>query len=302
MRRDHQRGTAHGSDRIHRRIGIDGPRHGEEPARQGPRGLAHGASQPRARRRPARRRRARGGHAGRARRDERDRLPLRHRIAAGRVVARRRCRACSPARGRGLVIVDCSTSEPDFDDAPARDLRRRRRACSSMRRWRARRSRPRPASSTSWSAPTTRPSPGSSRSCAPSPRTSSTSAVPAPATSSSCSTTSSPRRSAPRPPRRSRSASAPASIPKKLVDLVSMGAVNSGIFQMMAKTLDGDLGALKFELDNAQEGHPLLHPPRRRPRDPDCRRRGGAPVARPRERARLTARSSSRPWSKPRSS
>jgi 3-hydroxyisobutyrate dehydrogenase-like beta-hydroxyacid dehydrogenase len=41
--------------------------------------------------------------------------------------------------------------------------------------------------------------------------------------------------------------------PRKLVDIVSMGAVNSGIFQMMAKTLSGDLGALKFELDNARK-------------------------------------------------
>lgn len=41
--------------------------------------------------------------------------------------------------------------------------------------------------------------------------------------------------------------------PKKLVELVSAGAVNSGLFQMMAKTLDGDLGALKFELDNARK-------------------------------------------------
>ena len=41
--------------------------------------------------------------------------------------------------------------------------------------------------------------------------------------------------------------------PKKLVDIVSMGAVNSGIFQMMSKTLSGDLGALKFELDNARK-------------------------------------------------
>ena len=29
--------------------------------------------------------------------------------------------------------------------------------------------------------------------------------------------------------------------------------VNSGLFQMMAKTLDGDLGALRFELDNARK-------------------------------------------------
>ena len=41
--------------------------------------------------------------------------------------------------------------------------------------------------------------------------------------------------------------------PKKLVEIVSAGAVNSGLFQMMAKTLDGDLGALRFELDNARK-------------------------------------------------
>ena len=41
--------------------------------------------------------------------------------------------------------------------------------------------------------------------------------------------------------------------PKKLVEIVSVGAVNSGLFQMMAKTLSGDLGALKFELDNARK-------------------------------------------------
>ena len=41
--------------------------------------------------------------------------------------------------------------------------------------------------------------------------------------------------------------------PQKLVDLVSVGAVNSGLFQMMAKTLQGDLGALRFELDNARK-------------------------------------------------
>ncbi len=39
----------------------------------------------------------------------------------------------------------------------------------------------------------------------------------------------------------------------KLVELVSAGAVNSGIFQMMAKTLQGDMGGLKFELDNARK-------------------------------------------------
>ncbi|HZW73149.1 MAG TPA: NAD(P)-dependent oxidoreductase [Caldimonas sp.] len=41
--------------------------------------------------------------------------------------------------------------------------------------------------------------------------------------------------------------------PKKLVEIVSAGAVNSGLFQMMARTLDGDLGALRFELDNARK-------------------------------------------------
>ena len=41
--------------------------------------------------------------------------------------------------------------------------------------------------------------------------------------------------------------------PKKLVELVSAGAVNSGLFQAMAKTLDGDLQGLKFELDNARK-------------------------------------------------
>jgi 3-hydroxyisobutyrate dehydrogenase-like beta-hydroxyacid dehydrogenase len=41
--------------------------------------------------------------------------------------------------------------------------------------------------------------------------------------------------------------------PKKLVELVSAGAVNSGLFQAMAKTLTGDLEGLKFELDNARK-------------------------------------------------
>jgi 3-hydroxyisobutyrate dehydrogenase-like beta-hydroxyacid dehydrogenase len=41
--------------------------------------------------------------------------------------------------------------------------------------------------------------------------------------------------------------------PKKLVELVSAGIVNSGIFQAMAKTLDGTLDALKFELNNARK-------------------------------------------------
>ncbi len=39
----------------------------------------------------------------------------------------------------------------------------------------------------------------------------------------------------------------------KLVELISAGIVNSGIFQAMAKTLKGDLGGIKFELDNARK-------------------------------------------------
>lgn len=41
--------------------------------------------------------------------------------------------------------------------------------------------------------------------------------------------------------------------PRKLVELVSAGMVNSGIFQAMAKSLDGDLAGLKFELDYARK-------------------------------------------------
>lgn len=41
--------------------------------------------------------------------------------------------------------------------------------------------------------------------------------------------------------------------PQRLVDIVSAGAVNSGLFQAMSKTLQGDLGALRFELDNARK-------------------------------------------------
>jgi 3-hydroxyisobutyrate dehydrogenase-like beta-hydroxyacid dehydrogenase len=40
---------------------------------------------------------------------------------------------------------------------------------------------------------------------------------------------------------------------RQLVALVSAGPVNSGVFQAMAKTLDGDLAGLKFELDNARK-------------------------------------------------
>ena len=41
--------------------------------------------------------------------------------------------------------------------------------------------------------------------------------------------------------------------PKKLVEVVSASGVNSGLFQGMAKTLHGDLTGLKFELDNARK-------------------------------------------------
>jgi 3-hydroxyisobutyrate dehydrogenase-like beta-hydroxyacid dehydrogenase len=40
---------------------------------------------------------------------------------------------------------------------------------------------------------------------------------------------------------------------KQLVGLVSAGLVNSGLFQLMSKTLDGQLDGLKFELNNARK-------------------------------------------------
>lgn len=40
---------------------------------------------------------------------------------------------------------------------------------------------------------------------------------------------------------------------RQLVALISAGAVNSGIFQMMARSLQGDMAGLKFELDNARK-------------------------------------------------
>jgi 3-hydroxyisobutyrate dehydrogenase-like beta-hydroxyacid dehydrogenase len=40
---------------------------------------------------------------------------------------------------------------------------------------------------------------------------------------------------------------------KALVDLISVGPVNSGLFQAMAKTLHGQMDGLKFELDNARK-------------------------------------------------
>ena len=41
--------------------------------------------------------------------------------------------------------------------------------------------------------------------------------------------------------------------PRRLVEVVSAGGANSGLFQAMAKTLDGDLTGLRFELDNARK-------------------------------------------------
>ena len=40
---------------------------------------------------------------------------------------------------------------------------------------------------------------------------------------------------------------------KQLVALISKGPVNNGLFQAMAKTLDGEMDGLKFELDNARK-------------------------------------------------
>jgi len=40
---------------------------------------------------------------------------------------------------------------------------------------------------------------------------------------------------------------------QKLVDLISLGPVNNGLFQAMAKTLKGEMDGLKFELDNARK-------------------------------------------------
>jgi 3-hydroxyisobutyrate dehydrogenase-like beta-hydroxyacid dehydrogenase len=41
--------------------------------------------------------------------------------------------------------------------------------------------------------------------------------------------------------------------PAELVKVISAGPVNNGLFQAMAKTLDGDFAGLKFELDNARK-------------------------------------------------
>jgi 3-hydroxyisobutyrate dehydrogenase-like beta-hydroxyacid dehydrogenase len=41
--------------------------------------------------------------------------------------------------------------------------------------------------------------------------------------------------------------------PQALVDLIAKGPVNNGLFQAMAKTLHGQMDGLKFELDNARK-------------------------------------------------
>lgn len=41
--------------------------------------------------------------------------------------------------------------------------------------------------------------------------------------------------------------------PKKLVEVITLGGVNSGLFQGMAKTLNGDMTGLKFQLNNARK-------------------------------------------------
>ncbi len=66
--------------------------------------------------------------------------------------------------------------------------------------------------------------------------------------------------------------------PNKLVELVSAGLVNSGIFQVMAKTLKGDLGGMKFELNNARKDV-RYYPSGREPGRAVGGGRGGAPVA-----------------------
>jgi 3-hydroxyisobutyrate dehydrogenase-like beta-hydroxyacid dehydrogenase len=40
---------------------------------------------------------------------------------------------------------------------------------------------------------------------------------------------------------------------RKLVELISAGPVNNGLFQAMAKTLQGQMDGLKFQLDNARK-------------------------------------------------
>ena len=171
----------------------------------------HGAPQPRRRRRLARRRREAVQLGRRARRQERDRLPLRHRLAAGRGVALPGRRACSPARKRGLVDRRLLDQRARLDGEAARDLRpasvdpRRRAARAHADRGRGgqaqlhgRRRRRDLRQARAGAARLRRERLPRRRGRAP-------------ATSSSCSTTSSARRSAPPPPKPSRSGNVPAS-------------------------------------------------------------------------------------------
>ena len=76
---------------------------------------------------------------------------------------------------------------------------------------------------------------------------------------------------------------------RKLHEVISAGAVNSGLFQMLVgKMLEsGDLSGLKFTLVERGEGPALLHALHRVDDDPVDRRRGGAPEPRHGERAGL---------------
>ena len=81
--------------------------------RQGPPAGAHGAPQPRPRGRPAGRRCDEAASPAALARALRHRVPLRHRLAAGRGRGGRARTGCWPGAARACVIVDCSTSEPD---------------------------------------------------------------------------------------------------------------------------------------------------------------------------------------------
>ena len=97
----HFQETEHATHRIHRRIGNDGPRHGEEPAGQGPPAGPDRAPQHRARGRPAGGRRHAGGQRQGTGRGQRHRLPVRHRLAAGRGRGTGQLTACWPVPPRG---------------------------------------------------------------------------------------------------------------------------------------------------------------------------------------------------------
>ena len=65
---------------------------------------------------------------------------------------------------------------------------------------------------------------------------------------------------------------------RKLHEVISAGAVNSGLFQMIVgRMLEGDLAGLKFTLVERDEGPALLHAFHRIDDDPVGHRRGGPP-------------------------